>query len=217
MPYKLSDRLNQDRYLPAVNLAKVGSVFIIVGIISLITAWYFSFETSEVINKNIKPLISYDESEDIDLSSVVGPITTSTSKEVYAIHISIPSLPENVWTFIEGQVLDDDHEYLFSFGDEFWHETGHDDEGAWRESYDNYHMKVTFPEPGEYYLSVKAQGDYQPATVQVKVAKCHGSSVPHLVFGLIIIIIGLVLNEIRNKTISTILQKMAENSEDDDE
>ena len=48
--------------------------------------------------------------------------------------------------------------YLFSFGDEFWHESGYD-EGHWEETYKKMEMQAHFKEAGTYYLSVSAESN----------------------------------------------------------
>ncbi len=97
-------------------------------------------------------------------------------------------------------MLDNQKEYLFSFGKELWHETGNDD-GALGEADEAYEMKFTVAEPGDYYLKIKTQGDYTPGVITVSLASTVGSSVPHFAFGVITLLIGIVLNEVSNRTL----------------
>ncbi len=222
MAYKLSERLNQEKGTPSsedgVDLGKVATVFIIFGILSLITAWVFSMETQRLFSDTVRTYVSpsvpsqravavaQEKGRDV---ATIGPITVQRYKEVYEISIA-SSVPENTWSFIEGEVLDAEKDYLFSFGKELWSEAGYDDEGAWRESDNSYSMKLTFPQPGQYYLNLKSSGSYNPDAVQVTISKKRGSSIPHFVFGIITLLIGLVLNEIRNKTILRIARSMSD-------
>ena len=220
MAYKLSERLNQNKRTPfsgdGVDLGKVASVFIVFGIVSLITAWVFSMETQRLFRDTVstyvyppvptQQFLSGEQEEGKDVATI-GPITVLKSKEVYEITIA-SGLPENTWSFVEGEVLDAEKEYLFSFGKELWHETGYDD-GAWRESETSYSMKLTFPEPGQYYLNLKSSGTYNPDALQVDISKKRGSSLPHLVFGLFTLVIGIFLNETRNKTLSKMARRMS--------
>jgi hypothetical protein len=69
-------------------------------------------------------------------------------------------------------------------------------------------MKITFPQPGQYYLNLKSSGSYNPDTVQVTISKKLGSSIPHMVFGIFTLLIGISLYEIRNKTLSKMARKL---------
>jgi len=219
--YKLSERLNQNKGTPSsedgVDLGKVATVFIVFGILSLITAWVFSMETQRLFSDTVRTYVSpsvpsqqavageQEEGKDV---ATIGPITVQRYKEVYEISIA-SSVPENTWSFVEGEVLDAEKDYLFSFGKELWSETGYDDEGAWRESDNSYSMKLTFPQPGQYYLNLKSSGSYNPDAVQVTISKKRGSSIPHFVFGIFTLLIGLVLNEVRNKTLTKMARRMS--------
>ena len=221
MAYKLSERLNQNKGTPSsedgVDLGKVATVFIVFGILSLITAWVFSMETQRLFSDTVRTYVSpsvpsqqavageQEEGKDV---ATIGPITVQRYKEVYEISIA-SSVPENTWSFVEGEVLDAEKDYLFSFGKELWSETGYDDEGAWRESDNSYSMKLTFPQPGQYYLNLKSSGSYNPDAVQVTISKKRGSSIPHFVFGIFTLLIGLVLNEVRNKTLTKMARRMS--------
>jgi hypothetical protein len=219
--YKLSERLNQNKETPSfengINLGKVATVFIAFGILSLITAWIFSMETQRLFSDTVRTYVSPSvpsqevvagEQEDANKNvATIGPITVQKYKEVYKITIA-SSLPNDNWVFVEGEVLDAEKEYLFSFGKELWSETGYDDEGPWRESDNSYSMKITFPQPGQYYLNLKSSGSYNPDTVQLTISKKLGSSIPHMVFGIFTLLIGISLYEIRNKTLSKMARKL---------
>jgi hypothetical protein len=214
VPYRLSERLNQGRNIEThsadeVDLGKVASLFIIFGILGLVTAWVFSWESKEIFNGAVRPAFSAEDAvQEDDNAEPIGPLTVQKYKEVYTISIT-SSVPDGAWTFVEGEVLDANKEYLFSFGKELWQESGYDDEGAWREAENHYKMNITFPQPGQYYVKLKAQGNYAPDSVHVKISKRLGSSIPHMVFGIVCLLIGVVINEIRNGTISKLIARMA--------
>ena len=127
--------------------------------------------------------------------------------------------PVNSWTFIEGEVLDADEEYLFSFGDELGHYTGVDSEGPWTEHKNSYSVKLTLPEAGDYFLDFVAEtsrgGDNTPLTVTVE--KLRGSSLPHILAGVVALIIAVMLNEIRNRTINKLIEALADSADADDD
>ncbi len=218
MAYKLSERLNQDfpqedAVSEDFDLNKVRNVFIIFGILGLLTAWVFSFDSETIFKNQVRPSIITDDSaqsiqqDDAKNVATIGPISVAKFKEVYSITIS-SKLPVNSWAFIEGEVLDAEKDYLFSFGQELWHETGYDDEGKWEEAETGHKIKITFPDPGKYYLNFKTQGSSTPNIINVQVTKSYGSSIPHMLFGIICLVIGILLNEQRNRTISIALERM---------
>jgi hypothetical protein len=218
--YKLSERLKQNKITSPseddIDLGKVATVFIVFGIVSLITAWIFSMETERLFSDTVRtyayPSASTQhpvagEQEESRDAAIIGPIAVQKYKEVYEITIA-SSLPKNSWTFVEGEVLDAKKDYLFSFGKELWHEAGYDSDGAWQESDNSYSIKLTFPKPGQYYLNLKTDGSYNPDAVRVTISKKRGSVIPHVVFAIFTLVIGIVLNEIRNKTLSGMARRM---------
>ncbi len=220
MVYKLSERLKQNKITSPseddIDLGKVATVFIVFGIVSLITAWIFSMETERLFSDTVRtyayPSASTQhpvagEQEESRDAAIIGPIAVQKYKEVYEITIA-SSLPKNSWTFVEGEVLDAKKDYLFSFGKELWHEAGYDSDGAWQESDNSYSIKLTFPKPGQYYLNLKTDGSYNPDAVRVTISKKRGSVIPHVVFAIFTLVIGIVLNEIRNKTLSGMARRM---------
>ena len=205
MAYKLSDRRKQDTISAKnndsnnVDLGKVGTVFIIFALLGLLTAWVYSFEA-----KNISDILFYPD--DVGTTEI-GPINVKKYNEVYNVAIKA-EIRAQTWSFIEGQVLNSDREYLFAFGKELWHEQGRDSDGTWREAENDYSINVTLPQPGAYYLRFNIESNRPPNRVAVTVIKKRGSSLPHLWFGIVALIIGLVLNERRNRTIGNILGKV---------
>jgi hypothetical protein len=216
--YKLSERLNQNKRTPpskdGFDFGKVAIVFIVYGIISLITAWAFSMETQRLFSDKIRTYASPSspnqhaiagEEEEGKGMATIGPITVQRHKEVYKISIA-SDIPENNWAFVEGEVLDAEKDYLFSFDKELWHETGSDSDGFWRELQDYYSIKVTFPQPGQYYLNIKTDGSFfTHDTVQVIISKKRGSSIPHMAFGFFALLIGIALNTMRKITSSRMI------------
>lgn len=222
MAYRLSKRREQIRQRKpnnniasskgGIDLGKVAIVFILYGILSLITAWMFSMETERIFSDTIYPSIMAETTDDKEEEgrdiATVGPITVIKRGEVYSVNIA-SGLPANTWAFVEGEVLDAEKEYLFSFGKELWHETGYDDEGGWDEADGSYTMKITFPEPGQYYLHLKIESNYGQTPLKVTISQSRGSSIPHMVFGIFTLLIGVVLNEIYNKTLSHMIKRGA--------
>ncbi len=199
MAYKLSDRHGQDDISADnndsgnVDFGKLATVFIIFGLLSLFTAWMYSMETEKMANISFRPAgISSSSAE-------IGPLTVKKHNETYSISVSA-NLSSQSWASIEGQVLNSNKEYLFSFGKELSYYSGRDYEGGWTEVDNNYSINVTFPKAGIYYLKFNTQSDRPPNAVGVKISKKRGSSIPHMWFGILALIIGIVLNEMKNRT-----------------
>ena len=80
---------------------------------------------------------------------------------------------------------------------EFWEESGRDSDGAWREKKENYDLKVTFPEKGNFYLSFKSEMKASSAggSIKIKVEEKRGSSLAHFILGIfsIMIAVGVLL------------------------
>lgn len=191
-----------------VDFGQLGLVFIACAILSLLTAWVFSMETEKILHQSFRPLpVAGNSGKDQTNSAetgIIGPIKARKRNEVFSVGINA-SIPVQTWAFVEGEVLNQNKEYLFAFGKELWSETGRDSEGRWSEKKIDYKIKVTFPEPGEYFFNFKSAGNTIPNDLKVKIVKKRGSALPHFWFGLVALVIGLILNEIKNKTILKIL------------
>lgn len=210
------------KYCPSDQLhyGKLATVFIVWGVISLITAWYFnnfiekktySFNTAQQYQAQAPLYLGMPENMSEKSSNVVGPINVRRRGTVYEIGL-YASLPVQSWSFIEGEVLDAEKEYLYSFGKELWHETGRDSDGAWRENKNHFKMKVTFPKPGTYYLNFKTEKSRNISNINafVSVNKKRGSALPHFWLGIFLVITGIILNEISKRTITKTLRRMSD-------
>jgi hypothetical protein len=216
MAYRLSQRLNQNKAVTLrrnYDLFSLSSLLICGALISFFTAWIFTFETSKIYEGRVNTAhygLNPNDEEGRQVT-MLGPIEITKPKQVVGVEIAT-NLPNNSWAFVEGEVLDADKEYLFSFGDEFWHESGYDD-GAWEESYDEYEMKITFTEAGRYYLSIKAQANSNVNEIRVRIGQRLGSGIPHFVLGLVLLACGLAIEEMRAKTISKLIARATDNDE----
>ncbi len=137
------------------------------------------------------------------INDAIGPIEVSSDYTVYNVDVS-GRLPDKSWLYLELVLQDSNKDYLFSFGKELWRESGYDSEGAWSESESDFSQKITIPKKGTYFLAIT--GDTSTSTgssngsVQVRVEKQLASALPHMWIGILLLIIGLILNEIKNLT-----------------
>jgi hypothetical protein len=186
--------------IPGAGLKKpsqMALVLVVFGVVCLITAGFFSISRGTSIQKDL-PLEG----------GIVGPVEVKTDNTVYLIKVFQYIRKDNDWSAVTGNVLDQDKNYLFGFGQEFWKESGYDSDGRWTESKTKYDMKVTLPK-GTYYLEFET--DRTPGIdtgISVSVSKKMGSSLPFLAAGILALIIGVVMNEIANQTISKLVEQM---------
>ena len=98
--------------------------------------------------------------------------------------------PVSSWSFIEGELLDSEKEFLMGFGDEMWKER--DSEGTYDQS--EYELSLTFPEQGDYYLNFISEFESAQARADifVKVTAKNGNSSMHFLMG-IVALIGVYL------------------------
>ncbi|MDA9817847.1 hypothetical protein N9C35_02265 [Flavobacteriaceae bacterium] len=187
MPWTGNHSQNIRQNSSEVDFKKIATVFIICALVSLATAWFYSFNKEFTAKATFSP----------ENNAIIGPIYTKKHKETYNISI-LANIPLQSWSFIEGEVLDSSKEYLFSFGKELWRESGYDSEGPWQENNNSYDVNITLPKVGIYYLNFKTENAQKLKSFSVIVNKKNGSSLPHLWFGIFTLIIGIILHEKRN-------------------
>ncbi|MDQ6976154.1 MAG: hypothetical protein Q9M22_06295 [Mariprofundaceae bacterium] len=211
MAYKLSERKMQHlQHLrrmgnaaddeDAIDWGKVATVCMIAGVLSLLTAWVYSFETEKTLDVRLVPNANLK-------AAISGPIHVVKYNESYTITVTA-SMAVKSWSFIEGQVLDQNKNYLFSFGKDLWDEQGRDSDGYWREINNSYAITVTFPTPGNYYIRLETEYNRAPKNISIRVSKQLGSSIPHFWLGIFLLLAGIVLNEFQNQTISRTFNKI---------
>jgi len=181
-------------------MTDIAIIFLLFGGLGLFTSFVFD------INRDKETYVGRVESGRI-LFQNPPKITVKNRREVYEIVIRARGIPLQAWTFVEVEVLDANKEYLFSFGEELWHEAGRDSDGRWEEEKNDYSMKATFPTRGTFYLATKLEGNRLPNVVHLSVGKKPGSALLHFWFGVICLTLGILLNEIANKTIIRILSE----------
>ena len=180
--YKLSDIKKQreqeesgaEHDGPAgIRWTKVSVVFILFGILGLLTSWFYGVDSSNVIDQSLR--LSKDT------PSILGPFH---AEKASAYHITVRAVTDpQVPSFIEGNLLDSSKISLFSFGEPL---ISSDDGQA-----SGYEISITIPEAGDYFLQFRVPTPPEPASVQVTMTQEIGSSVPHLWFGVITLIVGL--------------------------
>lgn len=197
-----------DRDDEGIHLGKLAMVFIGFALLYLATSLYFSMPEKKQVTTGMA-------------DKVFGPIETTRRNAVLELTINISSLNES-WAYVEVDLLDSARKKaLMTFGSEQYQESGRDSEGPWTESKNNSDIRVTIPEPGSYYLRARVQGGPKNSTASSDITKktklritiehLRGSSALFIWAGVFLLIIGVVLNEIRNRTVLTFIAKMSDN------
>ena len=109
-----------------------------------------------------------------------GPIKITKGKpKIYIIKSHF--FGDNSSTYIYGEVQDENKDTLYEFGKDLWHESGYDSDGYWSESDRNMQVKLTFSEPGTYYIQMGEEGGISGSSLQILSARSSG--IPHLMVG----------------------------------
>ena len=127
----------------------------------------------------------------------VGPIEVAEAGTVLEVEVSQYISKNRAWSFIVGELQDENNRYLTGFGDELWYETGYDSDGRWVESERDFEDKLTIRKPGKYYFKFTAEskdGTKQMPPIRVEIEQKLASSIPHFVGGILLLIIGVVMN-----------------------
>jgi hypothetical protein len=180
------------------NLKQITISLIVFSIVCLITAFIFNTSVQTVYYTKLSPE-----------GGTLGPLKVDKASSVYYIHV-LQSVPTNNWSVVSGSVLDENKAYLFGFGKELWRASGYDSDGAWAEARNDYETKITM-QKGTYYLQFENETSVpkpRRAGIVVKVEQKRGSSLFFLIAGILGIIAGVIINEIANRTISTVIATM---------
>ena len=163
---------------------QIGLIFLFYAGLCFMTSLYFNSSSGEMVQGNL-----------LTTGGEIGPIKVEKDNTVYSVNVNQKLNNSGDWSFVSGDVLGENKEYLFGFGKEFWRESGYDSDGAWSEKDDNFEMKVTFNKAGIYYLSFNTEMSSETAgsEVNVTVEPRKGSALAHFILGIFSIIIGLFI------------------------
>lgn len=170
-------------------------------VFSFVTALFFNVTTGSLISEALPPT-----------GGTVGPIIIDSNRSVLQVKVS-QEVPRNrPGNQVTGIVLDEQKNALFSFGEEFWSESGYDDGGSWAEQKTAYDIKITL-QKGTYFFELDSDSPAaSQSRIHIVVKKKGGSAVPFFVAGIIALIIGVVMNEMAKGSISRGLKNMEGNS-----
>lgn len=126
----------------------------------------------------------------------VGPMQVGREGAVLQVKISQYLQENRSWSFVTGELLDSNKNYLTGFGDELYYEEGWDD-GRWVESERDFEDKLTIEKPGSYYFKFNVESNAPAAKLpplRIEISRKLASSVPHFAGGLLLLIVGVILN-----------------------
>ena len=163
---------------------KIGLILLMYAGVCFMTSLYFNSSSGEMVKANI-----------LTTGGEIGPIKVEKDNTVYSVKVTQKLNRSGDWSFVSGDVLGENREFLFGFGKEFWKESGYDDGGRWNEVVNNFEIKVTFYKAGIYYLNFNTEMSSATAGSEVNVSAepKNGSSLAHFTLGFIAIIIGLFI------------------------
>ena len=173
-----------------LNTSNATKALFIYGLLCLIIAFVLSFNTGQEIKQTVS----------MQGGDFIGPLKVAKANTVYLIDV-IQSVSSNSWTFLNIDVLDEQKQYLFSFGDELWHESGYDSEGGWSESNNSFNLKMTLPKKGIYYFNLKGEkgGGNTNSHATVTINQKVGSSLALSILGIISLLAAVAVWYFRNK------------------
>jgi hypothetical protein len=133
---------------------------------------------------------------------LVGPIEISEDNMRLGVEVrqeidQASSQTFKRWSFVTVELLDENKQYLSSFGGEFWHEAGYDQE-RWQEDDETYQATLRVPSAGTYYLRLKTESDVQPSELSPAQIKMYeqarwGTPIPFQIAGFFAVFFGLTL------------------------
>lgn len=128
----------------------------------------------------------------------MGPITVEKADAILTVdvqqHIESDRGTYKRWSFVSVELLDENKNYLSSFGGEFWRHAEYDEE-----TYDeSYRVTLRVPKPATYYLRLKAKSNVKsaklsPIEVEVESTYLWGAPAPLQVSGYLAFFLGIAM------------------------
>ena len=116
-----------------------------------------------------------------------GPIVVRKNKPVI-YEIKSDFRGKNESSYISGEVLNEDNDTVYEFGKDSWHESGYDSEGYWVESDTDMLSKLTFSEPGTYYIKLSTENN-KLSRFKITLSRKSGSGIPHFMLGTYVLLL----------------------------
>lgn len=116
-----------------------------------------------VIGMTLRPSSFEFEAEAAPTGDTIGPIEVPQDNMRVGVQVRQSIDPGTGrryqrWSFVTVELLDENKEYLASFGGEFWHYAGYDD-GYWEEQDHSYRTTLQVPSAGTYYARLQTEAN----------------------------------------------------------
>lgn len=120
-----------------------------------------------VIGMTLRSSRFHFEREAAPVSDTLGPIEVPHDNMRMAVRVRQPieagaGSRYQRWSFVTIEFLDENKEYLSSFGGEFWHYAGYDGEN-WEEEDEGYQTTLRMPSAGTYYIRLQTEANVDPS------------------------------------------------------
>ena len=103
--------------------------------------------------------------------------------------------------------MDENKDSIYEFGKDSWQESGYDSEGYWSESDAGMTSKLTFSEPGTYYIKLGTENN-KLSQFNITISRKKGSGIPHFMLGTYVLLLLAVTFVFLN--INWVKEKMIE-------
>lgn len=181
--------------IPKMELGKLSLVLVGFAALCFATSLVMNSDTGDRYQKVLPPT-----------GGMIGPITIKDDNTVYEIKVAQDIKKAGQWSYVEGEVLNSQKSFMFSFGKELWKkQRDYNTASTLPQStlpssgiagVSRYDLKVTFAKAGDYYLRFKTNtslGASQAVgtSIQVTAQQLQGSSIFHLILGIVSLFFAL--------------------------
>lgn len=163
-----------------------GITLILFSVLCFIAAFIAS--TTESSNPDGWNLLPFD-------GEIYGPLEIEEENTAFSLLVT-KRLNTNSWEYVTVEMLNSQQEYLFSFGKEFWNESGYDyeDYRNWEEQLNQVEFTMTINEKGKYYFKtfIESNTSNSPET-QIYYQIRLGSHLPFVWTGIVTLAVAIFI------------------------
>lgn len=177
--------------IPKMELGRLSLVLVGFAALCFVTSLIMNGDTGDRYSKVLPPS-----------GGMIGPMTIAEDETTYEIKVAQDIKQAGQWSYVEGEVLDANKVFQFSFGKELWKKQREYKStsttplgtvpGSDRVGVSRYDLKVVFPKAGDYYLRFKTNASGAVSTsIHVTAQQLQGSSIFHLILGIVSLFFAL--------------------------
>lgn len=177
--------------VPKMELGRLALVLVGFAALCFVTSLIMNGDTGTRYSKVLPPT-----------GGMLGPIAIAEDDTTYEIKVAQDIKKAGEWSYVEGEVLDANKTFQFSFGKELWKkQQDYKGPGTLPQStvpatsiagVSRYDLKVVFPKAGDYFLRFKTNASQAVGTsINVSAQQLQGSSIFHLILGIVSLFFAL--------------------------